>query len=250
MNILGGALAFLGMIVSAFAGGGGALLMLLALLWVFPEVPYLSMLTIAKVAAAVMTATAGFLHYEKQPINWRFLGLGVIIPGTLGVLASTYILTNWMDPEWMVQVIPYLVLFIGLALLLDWKKGLGGEKERSMSVHHTLVSALFFFVLNVANGAVGGLGILATAYMVSYMRMSFLRATAYVMISGVFINTIQSSYLLWTVDVDLGLMAWVCFGSLLGAFAGTKLQYLKGNRYVKIAAVTLMFGMGMKMLIF
>jgi uncharacterized membrane protein YfcA len=245
---IGGLLSILSSLLSGFAGGGGSLVLLSMLLLIFPDSPYLMILAATKVNSALVTATSGLVHYEKQKLNWTLIAIATLT-GLLGVALSTYLLQHKIDDAWIITLVPLLLILTGLYLLIKKDIGVNISKEREFNSKTYTEMGIFSFFLSGLNGMIGGLGLLAIPYYVIRLRIPYIKAVAYGMLIGIVIHTLQSGYLIWTEGVDLPLMIGIVFGSMLGAWLGTELQYLKGNRFVKLVSVTVMFGVALQMLL-
>ena len=245
-ELQGGFFAMLSSLISAFAGGGGSLILLSGLVILFPAACYLPALTITKVSAAILTATSGFMHSERQKIDWKLIGVLTGF-GLIGIALATYLIQYQIDEDLILKLLPILIFMIVIYLSFNGKKGSGKNRTKAFTRAEYIEVALFSFGLSVLNGMIAGMGTLFVAYFVIRFHTSFIQTIAYMMISGTVINVLQSSYLLWTVDVNLLLMMIVILGSLMGGYIGTQIQYKMGNRLVKTAALLMMTSMGLWM---
>ena len=247
---LGGIVSFFSMILSAFSGGGGSLILLMSLLG-FTESSYLAALTLSKIAAAVVTGTASFLHIKKDKYKLDKKVLGVMFFGSLfGISIATYLVQYQLDESFVISLLPFIMFSIGLYLIWNKKKGLGMEKPKPVTKRLLGEIFAFFFLTNIINGLSGGFGIIFGSFMVIHMRISFIHAIAYGMVSGFLVHLMQSIYLTTVVDLNYTLAIFIIIGAFLGGYVGTKLQSLKGNLWVKNVALLVMFGIGIRMLIF
>lgn len=233
--------------LSAFAGGGGSLVLMSGLILLLPTTSYLAILTLTKTSAAILTASSGYLHSNKQTLDWGMV-FTLLISGTLGVALATYLVQYKIDEGLLIDFLPFLLFGVAIYLSFDKKMGTGEARKKAFTHLEYIEAALFSFVLSVANGMIAGMGPLFVAYFVIRFKASFIQTIAYLMISGMIINILQASYLLWTVDVDLILLAVVIAGSFGGAILGTKLQYKMGNKLVKPIALLMMTSMGLMMI--
>lgn len=239
--------AFFATIIGSFSGGGSSLIMFPLLLSFVPG-SYVSLFLISKISAAVMTATSGRIHFKKGGMDMKLLGL-IIAAGTLGTMVGTYILTYHFDEALFKKLLTLMIFVSALYVYLSGDKGLVEGKPRLFDWKMTANVFLMSFVINVLNGIFGGAGLLMTVYLVVYLRMEFIRAIAYTMITYAVLSTLQAAYLMFSVDCDWTLAASVVIGALVGGHFGTHLQYLKGNLKVKRAAVVVMVVIGVKMLL-
>jgi uncharacterized membrane protein YfcA len=241
-------LSLTGNILASFAGGGGSLVVMSGLLILIPSMSYLSVLAITKTSAAVLTATSAFLHSEKQKIDWGMI-FALIFPGLTGVALATFLVQHKIEEGLIVNLLPFLLFGLAIYLSFDRKVGVGESRKKAFTQMEYLEAALFSFAISILNGMMSGLGPFFVAYFLIRFKTSFIQTIAYMMISGVVINVLQASYLLWTVEVNLSILALVILGSVIGSYAGTKLQYKVGNKLVKPVALLLMVGLGVLMVI-
>ena len=245
--IFSGIIAFVSMLVSAFAGGGGTLILLSSMLSM-TSYSYLSVLAITKVAAACLTGTSALLHYKRQSFDYR-LPLLMVFGSIPGIALATYLVQYQFDEDFLTTLVP--ILLFGIAAYLAWNKdiGIGKQKPKKVGTWELLELAGFFFLISIVNGLSGGMGIVMGSYMVVRLRIPFIQAIAYGMVAGFMVHSLQALYFLLTVDMNIPVTIGVAVGSVLGGIAGTKMQYLKGNQAVRSVALLLMIGIGAEMLI-
>jgi len=247
-HILGLIISILSNALASFAGGGGSLVLMSGLILMMPSTSYLVILALVKTSAAVMTASSGTLHLNKQKLDWKMIAT-LFFPGLIGIIISTYLVQYKIEEGILISAIPFLLL--GIVLYLIFNRRIGIEKNRTdvFTRMEYLEAGIFSFFLSVANGMIAGLGTLFVAYFVIRFRTSYIQTIAYMMISGAVINIVQATYLVWAVDLDLILLGMVILGSFFGSIVGTKLQYKMGNRFVKPAALSMMSGLSLLMVL-
>ena len=245
--ILGGLAAMLASIIAAFSGGGLSLILFPVLLIIAPY-PYISLLAVSKVSAALMSVTSARIHALKSKLDWKFL---LFIAGfqLLGTGVGTYLVQYQFNEEFFTKLLGWTVLLTSIYLFFAKKIGLGLEEKRVITKYVYVEAAIFCFTFSILNGIFGGTGIFITIYFIAALRMTFIEAMAYVMPSFAVVNVLQTAYLLTTESVEWKLVGMVIVGSILGAWFGTHLQYLKGNLWIKRAAVIVMFIIGCKTLL-
>jgi uncharacterized protein len=248
LELQGGLFALLSSLISSFSGGGGSLILLSGLAIMFPAGGYLAALTITKVSAAILTATSGFMHSERQKIDWKMIA-SLIISGILGVGIASYLVQYKIDEGVLLKLLPILIFIIVIYLSFDRNRGAGKDRIEAFTAKEYIEAAFFSFILSILSGMMAGLGPFFVAFFVIRFRASFIQTIAYMMISGTVINVLQASYLLWTVDVNLPLLMTVITGSLIGAYIGTRIQYKAGNRLIKMVALLSMTAVGLYMVL-
>lgn len=238
--------ALIASLVASFSGGGSSLILLPLLLFFAPGT-YASLLTSTKVSASVLTIVSHGIHRTKQQVN-KQLVLMLILFGGLGTALGTYFVQYQPREELFQLLLATTLLFTAGYLVFSKELGLEHPKELSLGLKQWLIIACFTFFVNILNGLFGGTGILMTLFCVVFLRMSFIRAIALTMSMYIVINITQTAYLLLTESVSLSLTGAVVVGSLIGSWLGTHLQYLKGNLWVKRAAIVMMLAVAIKTL--
>jgi len=244
--MLGGLAAILSTLSGSFAGGGASLI-LLPLLFMFVPGSYASLLTSTKVSALTMVLVAGVIHWRKHDVTLKLFTV-ITIFSVIGTAIGTYILQFHTDELLFKQILAATLLITAVYLLAEGKIGLIEERERKITHLSLIITAVYCLLVNILNGLFGGTGIFLTLFMVIYFRFTFIKAIAYIIFSYIVINILQTGYLLMTENVDPVLTIVIVFGSLIGGWTGTKLQYLKGNKWVKSAAMVLMVIIGVRVL--
>ena len=247
INILGAVVALVATMVGTFSGGGSALILFPALL-IFAPYGYIELLTVAKVGAAMMTFVAGNIHFKKQKIKKELL-FTMILGGLLGTALGTYLIQYQLNEALYKAIMGLFMISSSVYIFLSREKIIDEVQKNKFKTSSLVLIFLAAFSLNILNGIFGGTGIMMSTFLVFVISLSFLEASAYTMISYAVVNTIQAGYLLATQSVPLGLLLFVLSGSIIGSFIGTNLQYLKGNSWVKAAAMLMMFLLGVKMLL-
>jgi uncharacterized membrane protein YfcA len=239
--------AFVASLVASFAGGGSSLLLLPFLLFMAPG-SYASLLTTTKVSATTMTLVSAFVHSNRHKVEATLLSI-LIVCGLVGTGIGTYLVQYHPNQGLFELLLAATLLFTASYLLFSKSLGIEHPEKLKLTAVHYLVTALFTLPINILNGIFGGTGILMTLFCVVYLRMTFIRAIAYTMLMYVLINITQTTYLVLTESVLLGLTLSAIGGALIGSWIGTHLQYAKGNVWVKRAAIVMMFVVSVKILL-
>lgn len=240
-------LALLATVVGSFSGGGSSLILFPILLTFFDQ-SYISLLIISKLSASVMTFAASRVHFKTNKFEFKLM-VYLLVGGVLGTVFGTYILQYHFDQLLFERLLGMVMIAVGFYIFFMKNAGLEHGKERILSNKMLIVSAVFSFIINVLNGLFGGTGLFLTIYLVTVVRMNFIRAIAYTMFNYAVLSSAQVIYLAMTEKFSLNLAIAVTIGALIGGSAGTKLQYLKGNLLVKRAAVVMMLVIGTEMLV-
>lgn len=246
-SIFAALLALFATIIGSFSGGGSSLILFPILLTFFNE-SYIALLIVSKLSASVMTFAASRVHFKTNKFELRLMKY-LLIGGVFGTVLGTYFLQYHFDQVLFEKLLGTVTIAVGIFIFFSKNTGLGAGKEKTLTTNMLVVSAIFSFLINVLNGLFGGTGLFLTIYLVSIVRMSFIRAIAYTMFNYAVLSSLQVVYLAMTEKFSLNLAVAVMIGALIGGSVGTKLQYLKGNLWVKRAAVVMMLVIGVEMLV-
>ena len=244
--IYGGIAALGASLIAAFSGGGLSLLLMPVLLLLTSH-PYVSLLTISKTSATLMTLISSRIHLSKGRLDWIFLswiGSAQIV----GTAFGTYLVQYRFNQSLFTQMLGWTVLLTSVYLFFAKRIGSGEHEQRAISPAIYVSGMVFCALVSVLNGLFGGTGIFITIYFVVALRLTFIQAMAYSMPTFAMANVVQTSYLLLTEWVEWRLMLTVVIGSVIGSWWGTRLQYLKGDLWVRRAAIAVMFAIGCKVL--
>lgn len=239
---LGGLVSIISSFFGAFASGGSVLI-LLSSLFILTPYPYISLLATSKVAGAAMVLVSSSVHYKRTRINVNMVSI-MTLGGLIGMIVATYLLQVITDESIFERITGLLLIVFGIFFLLSKTKGLTSSERTSFSKQELFEVFLIKILVGFINGFSGGMGMILNSYLILRLRMSFIEATAYTMISGLLVVSTQAAYLVSVTDLNVALLGMVVAGSLLGGYLGTHLQYLKGNRTVKWVVTGMMFVLG------
>ncbi len=243
----GGLAATFATLVASFSGGGLSLILFPILLFITPY-SYVSLLTVAKVSATLMTITSTRIHAFKNKLDYKFI-LHLALFQVLGTALGTYFLQYKFNENLFKTLLAWTIVLTASYLFFSKKIGLEQKIKKEITKEVYIESAIVCFLISILNGLFGGTGIFITIYLLVALKMSFIESMKLVMPSCGIVNFIQSLYLLFSEWVEWKLVACVVLGSIVGSFFGTRLQYLKGNLWVKRAAVIVMYVIGVRTLL-
>ncbi len=239
---VGGLVAIVSSFFGAFASGGSVLILLSSLIVLSPY-SYLSLLATSKVAAIAMTLMSSSVHYKKNKVNLPLISV-MTFTGLIGMAGATYLVQIYPNEVFFERMIGFMLIAFGLYFVLSKNKGLYASGRTSFTSKEISELAFIQLVIGFINGFSGGMGFILNAYLILRLKMSFTEATAYTMMSGVLVVAAQAIYLVNVVTINYGLLFTVVLGSLIGAYFGTHMQYLKGNLTVKWVVTGMMFILG------
>jgi len=241
-----GLIILFGTFLGSFSGGAASLVVF-PLLLIFIPGSYISLLITSKVAAAVMAIVAGKMHSKKRGMDYRLLAT-LLIGSLIGTGIGTYFLQHKFDESLFRILMTVFIFMTAFYLFMSKNKGLVKGKRQKRNLKSFLIIGFITVLINIMNGIFGGTGLFITILLVLYFRMSFIQAIAYTMVNYAIISAIQVGYLWWSEGFDLWMAVVAIIFAFIGGALGTKLQYLKGNLWVKRAAIIVMILIGVRML--
>lgn len=237
-----GLIAVISSFFGAFSSGGSSLILLGALFLIL-DAPYLSLLTISKTAAAVMVFIAAFVHQRKIQVNLKMIGI-MTVTGLVGMGFSTYLLQYHLNQDWFENIMAGMLLILGTYFLFAKTRGTHKEHRITFSKKDYMEVAGIFLILSFLNGFAGGMGFIFNAFLVLRLKMNFIEATAYTIISGIVVNGLQAAYLIGISNIPAVFLLFVSLGAVVGGYLGTQLQYIKGSATVKWSVSVMMLILG------
>lgn len=232
--------------MSALAGGGAGLVQLPALLWMGLSFP-VALATHKIATVALGMGAIARLWQEKGLINLKF-GLFLLLVGGLGTVIGVLLIVHVPDK---VATVALAVLIIALGIYSAFKKDMGQDYQpQHFDTKGMLIGGLAIFLIGVMNGSVtAGSGLFVTLLLVLWWGQDYKRAVAYTMgFVGFFWNGIGATTLVLIGEpVHLPWLFILLVGAFLGGYTGSHLGLLKGNKWIKIAfvSVTLLSGVSL-----
>ncbi len=247
MSLTAGVIAIFATMTGSFSGGATSLIMF-PLIMMFVMSNYMDALTVNKIATMFMTIAASRIHYKRLKINVP-LFVTFLISGLIGTAIGTYILQYYPNEDLFKQILAACLIGMGIYMFFSKDKGVRPRDHRKINGKVFLAAFIFSLGINVLNGIFGGTGLLMTLFFVLYLKTTYIESMIYTMPVYAIINIIQTTYLVQTTNVVLKYpllaITMACCG-LLGGIIGTKLQYLKGNAWVKRVSFVAMLAIGIK----
>lgn len=234
--------------MSAFAGGGAGLVQLPAILLL--GLPFPIALATHKFVNIALGIGA-FLRFRKEEnvLDFRFAGF-MLACGMSGAIAGACIIVRIPDD---IARLSLAVLIIALGLYSMFKKDLGQTyAPKNRDVKGYSIGGFVLFLMGLFNGSLtAGAGLFVTLFLILWFGMDYKRAVAYTMtLVGIFWNATGAATL-----VAIGkpvYWPWIpvlLTGSFVGGYIGAHFNTLKGNRWIKIAFVSITLLSGAALLV-
>ncbi|MDH5723362.1 MAG: sulfite exporter TauE/SafE family protein [Alphaproteobacteria bacterium] len=232
--------------MSAFAGGGAGLIQLPVILMLGLPFP-VALATHKFVTVALGLGAVARLRKEPNLIELKF-GLYLLILGMLGAIMGAYFVVQIPD-EIAKTVLGLLIIGLGLYSLV--KKEMGQTYDpKNRDIKGYIIGGLILFLIGALNGSfTAGTGLFLTIFLVLWFGMDYRRSVACtLMLGGVFWNG-AGGLTLVAVGAPI-YWHWIpvlLAGSFIGGYIGAHYHTLKGNKWIKIAfvSVTLLSGIAL-----
>lgn len=224
-------IAFLAGFIDAIAGGGG-LIQIPGLLFLFPQAPIASLLGTNKFASFFGTAFSSAHYARTLKINLSALLpaiLGAFLFAMLGAKASTLISNQILRP-----LIFGLLLLMGIYTLFHKQFGVTTHKNLSYDFKLKLQCGLIGATLGFYDGFFGpGTGSLLIFCFVSWLGFNFLEGSAFAKFTNLASNLAAMIYFASTQHIMYTLAIPMAIANILGNILGARLAVKKGSQFVR-----------------
>lgn len=231
--------AFTAGFIDAIVGGGGLIQTPMGLI-LLPNLPVATVIGTLKVPAFSGTSFAAYQYLKKVDMNWKLLGIMMVLAfpsAFLGSTLLTYVSNDFMKPLLLV-VLSFLVIYTYA------KKNFGQHIEKDISPRKQILQAVgISFVVGFYDGFIGpGTGSFLVVAFIALMGFDFLHASANAKMVNLSTNFgsiclfVLKGKIIWAIALPMA--ACNAFGGWLGA----KLAINKGNSFIRIFFLIVVVG--------
>ena len=231
--------AFAAGFIDAIVGGGGLIQTPVGLI-LLPSLPVATVIGTLKVPAFSGTSFAAFQYLKKVDLNWKLLGIMMLLAfpsAFLGSTLLTYVSNDFMKPLLLV-VLSFLVIYTYA------KKNFGQQIEKNISSQRQLLNAVAIsFVVGLYDGFIGpGTGSFLVVAFIAIMGFDFLHASANAKMVNLATNFgsiclfFLKGKIIWAIAVPMA------FSNAFGGWIGAKLAISKGNGFIRIFFLVVVIG--------
>lgn len=221
--------------------GGGGLVQAPALFILFPHFSVSQVIGTNRFASFLGTGVAGYQYAQKVKIPWRLVLITALGTATMSYLGAT--VASYMKAEILKPII--LLLMTAIAIYTFFNKSLGQHEKVTLSIVRLQWYALLIgMAIGFYNGFVGpGTGSLLVFAFVSVIGFQFLKASAFAKIINVVADVASLVFFIWKgfVLFEIALPMMAC--NILGSYLGSRLALLRGNAFVRIVFLVVVFGL-------
>jgi uncharacterized protein len=230
--------AFLAGFIDSIVGGGG-LIQTPALLITLPHIAVPMLMGTAKISS-IAGSTMSSIQYAKRVTFQKRALITTIVAAMLGAFLGARLI-NYLQPNVVKPSIFFLLVVVFVYMLL--KKDFGQSQKEWMAESKSVIySSLFGFIVGVYDGFLGpGTGSFLILFFVSTIGFDFVLASAHAKVVnlatniGAVIYFIASHNVLWAVALPMA----AC--NLSGSYIGSRLAMLKGNRFIRLFFLGVIF---------
>ncbi|MDY0904311.1 sulfite exporter TauE/SafE family protein [Pedobacter sp. CFBP9032] len=231
--------AFAAGFIDAIVGGGG-LLQTPATLLILPNYPVATLLGTTKIPSIAGTTLAAFKYSKKVEFNLKVLAACAFM-AFFAALTGAYLVSR-IDNTVIKPII--LVVLILVALYTYFNKQFGIHQEKNHSVKKQVVmAAIFGLVIGFYDGLIGpGTGSFLILVFIAVLGFDFIGASAHAKIVNIATNLAAIIYFSYSGHILFQYAIPMAAFNLCGAYFGTRLALLKGNKFVRIFFLIVVFG--------
>jgi len=227
--------------VDSIAGGGG--LITLPMFFSFGLPPQTALGT-NKFQSMFGCASASWHYAQSGLVKLSDCVMGIIFT-ILGAVVGTLVVQR-LDPSFLKQLIPILLLAIAIWIILRPK--LGAE-----DIHPRLSAAVFYplagFGLGFYDGFIGpGVGTFWTMAFMLGLGFNLTKATGYTKVMNLASNVTSFCFFAFAGQVAYGAGVAMALGQLLGARLGSRMVIQRGVKFVRPIFLTMVFVLIAKLL--
>lgn len=231
--------AFSAGFIDAIVGGGG-LLQTPATLLILPHYPVATLLGTTKIPSIAGTTLAAFKYAKHVKFNYKILAACAVI-AFLSALAGAFLVSR-IDNSVIKPVI--LVVLIFVAVYTYFNKQFGIHQEKSHSIKkQVLMASLFGLIIGFYDGLIGpGTGSFLILVFIAVLGFDFVAASAHAKVVNIATNLAAILYFSSTGHILFQYAIPMAIFNTTGAYFGTKLALLKGNKFIRIFFLIVVFG--------
>ena len=231
--------AFAAGFIDAIVGGGG-LLQTPATLLILPHYPAATIFGTVKIPSLAGTSVAAYKYAKQVKFNYKVL-LACVLAAFCASLLGAFSVSK-INNEVIKPII--LVVLVLVALYTYFNKQFGIHQHKSHSLRkQVLLAALFGLVIGFYDGLIGpGTGSFLILVFIAVLGFDFMGASAHAKIVNIATNLAAIIYFSATGHILFQYAIPMAVFNILGSFFGAKLALLKGNKFIRIFFLIVIFG--------
>jgi uncharacterized membrane protein YfcA len=231
--------AFAAGFIDAIVGGGG-LLQTPATFLILPHFPAATLFGTVKIPSLMGTSVAAFKYSKQVKFNFKILG-ACVITAFFASLLGAYSVSK-INNEVIKPII--LCVLIAVALYTYFNKSFGIQKHKAHSpLKQVLLAGTFGLIIGFYDGLIGpGTGSFLILVFIAVLGFDFIGASAHAKIVNIATNLAALIYFTSTGHVLFQYAIPMAIFNVTGSFLGARLALLKGNKFIRIFFLIVVFG--------
>ncbi|KQN36213.1 hypothetical protein ASE92_08810 [Pedobacter sp. Leaf41] len=231
--------AFAAGFIDAIVGGGG-LLQTPATLLILPHYPVATLLGTTKIPSIAGTTLAAFKYSKQVKFNLKVLA-ACASTAFFAALFGAFLVSR-IDNSVIKPIILVVLVFVALYTYFNKKFGIHQEKNHTVK-QQVSMAAIFGLLIGFYDGLIGpGTGSFLILVFIAVLGFDFIGASAHAKIVNIATNLAAIIYFSSTGHILFQYAIPMAIFNLGGAYFGTKLALLKGNKFVRIFFLIVVFG--------
>lgn len=238
--------AFLAGFIDSIAGGGG-MVQVPALLFLYPNYPLASLLGTNKLAMMFGTSISAFHYVKALKINLTKI-IPTLTAAFLGAILGASLVSH-LDQTLAKTLAMVLLILIGIYLILRKQFGLKDSQKDLSNLKLQGVSILIGFCCGAYDGFLGpGTGSLLIFAYITLLGFSFLRGSAYSKLINLTTNIAAFLYFAFHGQVFYKMGLAMMGFNVLGNYVGARLAIKHGSGFVRILFLMILLAIIIKLL--
>jgi len=231
--------AFAAGFIDAIVGGGG-LLQTPATLLILPHYPFATLLGTTKIPSIAGTTLAAYRYSKQVKFNYKILLSCSLAAFTAAFLGA--FLVSRIDNSIIKPIILVVLVLVALYTYFNKQFGIHQEKHHSLS-KQILMAGLFGLLIGFYDGLIGpGTGSFLILVFIAILGFDFIGASAHAKIVNMATNLAAIIYFSATGHILFQYAIPMAVFNIGGAYLGTRLALLKGNKFVRVFFLIVVFG--------
>ncbi len=231
--------AFAAGFIDAIVGGGG-LLQTPATLLILPQYPVATIFGTVKIPSLMGTSVAAYKYARQIKLNYKVL-IACVISAFCASLVGAYSVSK-LDNDLIKPIILVVLILVAAYTYFNKQFGIHQKKEHSL-VKQVFLAGLFGLIIGFYDGLIGpGTGSFLIVVFIAVLGFDFIGASAHAKIVNMATNLAALIYFTSTGHVLFQYAIPMAIFNVMGSFLGAKLALLKGNKFIRIFFLIIIFG--------
>jgi len=242
--ILAFIISFGTMFFGAISGGVG---LVLRPLLIFIGFPAIAVIGSVRVAAVIGELPGIFLLNKHKKIDWKLV-LFLVIPMFLGSFIAGVAVLSILKGA-LEKIMGIVLLIVGIILIIHKKAGLE-EHNFHISKIRNVFGFIGTIIISFFNTITGGMGPMFSSLYIANYGKTYINASALAKTTSYIGAGLASIVFIFGKAVDWQLFVALVLGFALGSRLGVHYGLKKGDRWIKILVLIVVFASAIKLIFF